>query len=55
MPNFKIGDRVRHKGEEYFITCGPTIAALGMMYELSKVPPPIRVIESEIEPVTAEG
>lgn len=39
MKRFKAGDRVKCRGEIYYVVGGPVMAALGYMYELSKVPP----------------
>ncbi len=49
MAKLQVGDRVKYRGEFYYIIAGPAIAALGHMYTLSKVPPPIRALGDELE------
>jgi hypothetical protein len=49
MAKLKVGDRVKYQGEHYYIVEGPHNAALGYMYTLSKTPPPIRVLEQELD------
>ena len=45
---FKIGDKVIFKNDEYYIIGGPTMGTEGAIYQLSKTPPPLRALESEI-------
>lgn len=55
MKRFNKGDRVRCRGEFYYVVGGPSNASLGYMYDLSKIPPDIRVLENEMEPALEEG
>jgi hypothetical protein len=47
---FRRGQPVVYNGETYYIVEGPVISTDGPAYQISKVPPPIRVLEHEIKP-----
>ncbi len=55
VKRFNKGDRVKCHGEIYYVVGGPVNAALGYMYDLSKVPPDIRVLDTEMEAAPEES
>jgi hypothetical protein len=55
MTRFNKGDRVKCRGEIYYVVGNPTIASLGHMYEISKIPPNIKVLADELELASDEG
>jgi hypothetical protein len=48
--SYRVGDAVIYKGEVYYIIDGPIMGTEGGIFHISKVPPPIRVLEHELRP-----
>ena len=46
----RVGDRVKFKGEYWFVVDGPVMGTEGSIYHLSKVAPPVRALGHELSP-----
>lgn len=47
---YQVGQPVLYRGRTYYIVDGPVMGTEGSIYQISEVPPPIRVLEHEIKP-----
>jgi hypothetical protein len=51
---YRVGDAVLYDGEVYYIIEGPIMGTQGSIYRISKVPPPITVLDHELRPVPVQ-